>query len=106
MKIDNENTRWMYFAFQKGAPDIIKIDVEGEELEVLKGAEKTIREYRPSLCIEAHNVLYSGTPERTVTGNLQKVVDLLTEWGFSGLEIEDQHVKDVGAIYHVIYLRV
>lgn len=33
-------------------PDIIKIDVEGHELSVLKGAEKFISKYHPTLIIE------------------------------------------------------
>ncbi len=33
-------------------PDIIKIDVEGYELKVLKGAEKTLQKYKPILFIE------------------------------------------------------
>jgi FkbM family methyltransferase len=35
------------------AVDFIKIDVEGMELDVLKGAEQTIRRCRPVLCVEA-----------------------------------------------------
>jgi hypothetical protein len=35
-------------------PDIIKIDVEGFEWEVLKGARPTLREHRPVLQIEVH----------------------------------------------------
>jgi len=34
------------------APDFIKIDVEGSELEVLKGAERTLQENKPTLLIE------------------------------------------------------
>jgi FkbM family methyltransferase len=30
-------------------PSVIKIDVEGEELEVLNGAEQTIIKYRPAM---------------------------------------------------------
>jgi len=37
-------------------PDIIKIDVEGAELFVLKGGEKTIRENGPALFVEYANM--------------------------------------------------
>ncbi len=40
-----------------GPPTLIKIDVEGLELEVLRGAAATLREHRPTLVVEAH---YSG----------------------------------------------
>jgi len=35
-------------------PTLIKIDVEGWEFEVLKGAEQTIRRYRPALFLSLH----------------------------------------------------
>ncbi len=35
-------------------PDLIKIDVEGFEFEVLKGAQRTLRDHRPALQIEVH----------------------------------------------------
>ena len=35
-----------------GAVDFIKIDVEGYELPVVRGAEKTIRKFRPNIVIE------------------------------------------------------
>ena len=35
-----------------GTPGLIKIDVEGHECEVLKGAEQTIRRHRPFLYVE------------------------------------------------------
>ncbi len=35
-------------------PDAIKIDIEGHELAVLRGAERTLREHRPLLVVEVH----------------------------------------------------
>lgn len=37
-----------------GRVDMIKIDVEGYEMEVLKGGEKMIREFKPKMQIEVH----------------------------------------------------
>tara|TARA_B110000858_G_scaffold194497_1_gene249002 strand:+ start:644 stop:1327 length:684 start_codon:yes stop_codon:yes gene_type:complete len=37
-----------------GIPSIIKIDVEGHELHVLKGATDTIKKHKPALLIEIH----------------------------------------------------
>ncbi len=36
-------------------PDFMKIDVEGFELDVIKGASETIKKYRPSIFIEIHS---------------------------------------------------
>ena len=44
-------------------PTLIKIDVEGLELEALRGAAATLREHRPTLVVEAH---YSGLAGATV----------------------------------------
>lgn len=38
----------------------LKMDVEGAELEVLKGAEKCIHMYKPKLLIENHEFQFSG----------------------------------------------
>ncbi|HET7694623.1 MAG TPA: FkbM family methyltransferase [Vicinamibacterales bacterium] len=36
------------------APAILKIDVEGAEAEVLRGARATLRAHRPAICLELH----------------------------------------------------
>lgn len=45
------------FVYEKGnpAPDVIKMDIEGEELNALRGAEKTLKEHHPKLIIEIHS---------------------------------------------------
>jgi FkbM family methyltransferase len=39
-----------------GTPGLIKVDVEGHELEVLKGAEQTIRKHSPNIYIEIFSI--------------------------------------------------
>lgn len=51
-------------------PDLIKIDVEGHELQVLKGATETIKEFNPIIFYEAH-----GT-------DLPEIYDFLTDLGY------------------------
>jgi FkbM family methyltransferase len=48
MEIELKRLDDVYF----GTPGLLKIDVEGHELEVLKGAEQTIRKHLPNIYIE------------------------------------------------------
>ena len=47
----------------KGVPSFIKIDVEGHEMQVLKGAENTIKKYMPTILIEIHDFENSEVPK-------------------------------------------
>jgi FkbM family methyltransferase len=58
------------------APALIKIDVEGAEVEVLQGAENTIRNCRPILMIELH-------------GTNHAVSDILEDFGYMALVLGD-----------------
>lgn len=52
-------------------PDYIKIDVEGEEFKVIKGAEQTIRQFKPVLFIEIHTIEC-----------MYQIQKSLAEWGY------------------------
>lgn len=65
-------------------PNVIKIDVEGAEMNVLKGMRQTMREYRPILFLEIHptNLSYFNS-------STSDVLSLLIEYGYRVFEIED-----------------
>ena len=47
----------------EGVPSLIKIDVEGHEMEVLRGAENTIKKYKPTLLIEIFDFENNEVPK-------------------------------------------
>lgn len=66
-----------------GPVDFIKIDVEGSELSILKGAEQTIKKYWPAILAETYevNAQQCGTTATNTAG-------LLGEWGYTGTGLE------------------
>jgi len=46
-----------------GSTSFIKIDVEGHEMQVLKGAENTIKKFMPTILIEIHDFENSEVPK-------------------------------------------
>jgi FkbM family methyltransferase len=50
--------------------DYVKIDVEGVEFEVLHGAVKSIRKFKPNLMVELHTMLHNKGPQ-----NLDNFID-------------------------------
>jgi FkbM family methyltransferase len=63
----------------------IKIDVEGHEESVVRGARETITRDKPNLLIEIE--------ERHNPGGLRRLAALLKEWGYEGGFLEDGHVQ-------------
>jgi FkbM family methyltransferase len=78
--------------FYTGKVDHLKLDVEGAEVHVLRGAKKLIHRTLPKILVEHHNFLVPDVE--------RQVVDLLVgEWGYS-------HVGTVphGSVSHGLYL--
>jgi FkbM family methyltransferase len=69
------------FALTALPPQGIKCDVEGAEVEVLRGAEATLREHHPWILCELH------APE-----NESIVRDYLTRLGYTCKEIDESHI--------------
>jgi FkbM family methyltransferase len=57
-------------------PSFLKIDVEGQELEVLRGAERLLREAAPVVLVEVE--------QRHRDGDVQEVFDYLASFGYEG----------------------
>jgi FkbM family methyltransferase len=59
-------------------PDFIKIDVEGAEIDVLQGAERILKLYKPKLFIEIH-----GSDSRRWVINARRIINFLTDMGYA-----------------------
>lgn len=57
-------------------PSFIKIDVEGAELEVLRGAQETIQTFRPRIFVEAHTIDGHNTYDKII----KMVMELVPEY--------------------------
>ena len=64
-------------------PKIIKIDVEGAELEVIKGGEDILKQHSPTLVMEYL------TSERQNAAH-RKASELLQSWGYSSYRIDEK----------------
>jgi FkbM family methyltransferase len=79
-------------SYDLSVPDFIKIDVEGMELDVLRGMRETIARWRPRLFVEIH-----GVGDQAKRENAANVVALMTEHGCasSRRERSEGHDRDI-----------
>jgi len=69
--------------------DVIKIDVEGAEFIVLKGAERLLKKDKPVLIIEHHD--FRPDWKDTVGGTYQKIFEYMTSLGYVPLYLTYVH---------------
>jgi FkbM family methyltransferase len=66
-----------FFADRPHGPDFVKIDVEGHELAVLRGALQTLTSHRPTILVECE-------ARHRPDGDVRPVFELLESLGFEG----------------------
>ena len=74
------------------APDVVKIDVEGAELLVLKGARRTLAKYQPLLFLSIHPAHL-----KTMGQSTEEVERLLRELGYEARDAADMPVDSLGS---------
>lgn len=85
-----------FFLAQEIVPDVLKIDVQGAELEALLGAEELIRRHHPILFVEIHPDLV-----RAFGARIDELYDFLVErYGYQLRRI-DEHRRDEGRLVDV-----
>jgi len=62
-----------------GIPNVVYVDVEGQELEVLRGGERVLRQHQPSLFVEVH----VGWGLEEAGGSSAALIELLDVHGYS-----------------------
>ena len=68
-------------------PDIIKIDVEGSETAVIKGARETLNLYKPIVFLSVHPKELAETPE-----GLNGLLRMIQEFGYRCYELDGSDV--------------
>lgn len=69
------------------SPDLIKIDVEGYELEVLQGGEKTIEKFRPTIVCEVSDNNY-----RRLGKSTQRIFDFMRKYGYEWRNFGENYI--------------
>lgn len=69
--------------------DLIKIDVEGYEFEVLRGARKTLKKYHPVIFLEFSPIFYKSDYKSKAT----EFVSYLKDFGYVFLDMNGQNLN-------------
>jgi len=71
------------------SPDVIKIDVEGAEIMVLKGARQTLATARPTIFLSVH-----PTEIGLLGGSIEELVALIDDLGYTCADLDGQPVTN------------
>ena len=74
------------------APDVIKIDVEGAELLVLRGAKSTLARHRPMLFLSVHPAHLEAMGQ-----SIDELADLLRELGYETHDADHTPTRSLGS---------
>jgi FkbM family methyltransferase len=70
-------------------PDVIKIDVEGAEMNVLRGMRGLIEKYKPSMFLEIHPLILP-----IYNSSASAILSLLMKSGYKIFEIDDMRCQE------------
>ncbi len=84
------NVSTLDFEFIKEKVDLIKIDTEGFEVEVFKGAQEIIKRDMPIIIFEFSPVLYEGQ----VPGSSLSLLQMITDLGYNILDARSRCLID------------
>jgi len=82
-----------FFAQRDAIPDVIKIDIQGAEMEALRGAETIIRNHLPIIFLEVHPTMLGDFGATT-----DDVYRFLVEHGYDEIYLIDEHRSDHGRL--------
>lgn len=82
-----------FFAQRDAIPDVIKMDVQGAELEALRGAETIIRRHRPIIFLEVHPTML-----KDFGASADDVYRFLAGNGYDQIYLIDEHRSDHGRL--------
>jgi len=78
-------------------PDVVKIDVEGAELEVLMGMEATLKQYRPVVIVELDGANASSLQRKQSTNE-----QWLSSHGYRVKELPDSYPGSDWLVKHIV----
>jgi len=85
---DHDSNSYVNITLQKlddvydGVPSLMKIDVEGNEMEVIQGALRTIKTHKPALIVEIHDLEKSEIPSYLKSLGYKKIERLHSNYLF------------------------